>query len=167
MVATEHDLALLRVVAGWAADSAARVLPIFQRAAPADDRPQAAVASIRTFAEGAPRVHRLRADSMGAHRASVNAKDPAAAAAARAAALACSSAWTHLDLLHTGHQHPHIIGAAAYADLARPGEVSWAIDHAPDEVRYLIGRIPPLTPGRTAISRAYAELDMALRGPTG
>ncbi|MFX4271713.1 putative immunity protein [Propionibacteriaceae bacterium Y1685] len=165
MVATEHDLALLRVVAGWAADSADRVLPIFQQAVPEDDRPQAAVASIRTFAEGGPRVHRLRAESMGAHRASVNAQDPAAAAAARAAALACSSAWTHLDLLHTGHQHPHLLGAAAYAELACPGELAWAVDHAPDQVRVLVDAIPSLQSGGGEINEQYARLDRALRTP--
>lgn len=163
MVVRAVDLALLRAVAGWAAGSAARALPIFEAVAPDDDRPRAAVEAIRTFADGGPRVHQLRVWSMAAHRASMATKESAAAAAARSAALASSSAYLHLDLLHTGHQHPHLLGAAAYASLAVADEVDTAINQAPDVVRDLVQKMPELAPGRTTLSERYAKLDAALR----
>ena len=69
---------------------------------------------------------------------------PAAAAAARAAGLAAASAYTHP--LADVQQTKHIVGPAAYAALALEldhagdpnigdGEVRWAIEHAPPEVR--------------------------------
>ncbi|MDN5727759.1 MAG: hypothetical protein L0G99_17790 [Propionibacteriales bacterium] len=163
MVVHAVDLALLRTVAGWAAGSAARALPIYEAAAPGDDRPRTAVEAIRTFADGGPRVHRLRVWSMGAHRAAMAASDPAAAAAARSASLAASSAYLHLDLLPTGHQHPHLLGAAAYASLAVADEVDTALTQAPDVVRDLVRQMPELAPGRTTLSERYAKLDAGLR----
>src|SRR4051794_31895148 len=41
-----------RAVAGWAADCADRVLPIFEAAAPGDDRPRQSIMRTRAFARG-------------------------------------------------------------------------------------------------------------------
>ena len=41
-----------RRVAAWAADCAERVLGLFEAAAPADERPRAAIARARAFARG-------------------------------------------------------------------------------------------------------------------
>ena len=41
-----------RLVAAWAADCAERVLPLFEREAPDDDRPRDAIARARAYARG-------------------------------------------------------------------------------------------------------------------
>ncbi|EXJ50430.1 putative immunity protein, partial [Microbacterium sp. MRS-1] len=41
-----------RLVAAWAADCADRVLPLFEREAPGDDRPRDAIARARAYARG-------------------------------------------------------------------------------------------------------------------
>lgn len=76
----------------------------------------------------------------------------ATAAAARAAGLAASSAYTHP--LADVQQTKHIVGPAAYAALALElaqggdpsigdGVVAWAIEHAPPEAREILLQMPP------------------------
>jgi hypothetical protein len=148
-----------RIVAAWAADCAERVLPIFQAAAPDDDRPMDAVARARAFARGdldtAGEIRR-RFAAGGAAR---DVTSPAASAAARAATQAAAVA----------HMGAHALGAAAYAARAArlaapdgPGagddEIRWQIAHMTPDARRALRELPllgedsagPLGPGLLA-----------------
>src|SRR5215468_1985706 len=119
-----------RIVAGWAADCAERVLGLFEAEAPEDGRPRDAIARTRAFARGelsAAQEIRRRFVAGGAAR-DVSAP---AAAAARAAGQAAS----------IPHMGAHALGAAAYAAKAaglaapdRPNAVS-------EEIRWQLGRM--------------------------
>ncbi|GAA4073332.1 hypothetical protein GCM10023065_29950 [Microbacterium laevaniformans] len=111
-----------RLVAAWSADCAERVLPLFEREAPDDDRPRDAIARARAYARG-------ELDSAGeirrrfvAGRAAASVTSPAAIAAARSAAQASGVA----------HMGAHALGAAAYAvksvSTARPDDVDAEIE---------------------------------------
>src|SRR2546423_5464954 len=74
-----------RLVAAWAADCAERVLGVFEAAAPADDRPRAAIARARAYARG--ELHtaaEIRRQFVGGVSVGEG-QSPAAVAAARAA----------------------------------------------------------------------------------
>jgi hypothetical protein len=139
-----------RMVAAWAADCADRVLDVFEAAAPGDDRPRALIARTRAFARGevrtADEIRQRFAGGVGANQV----KDPAAAAAARAAGQAVAVA----------HMGAHALGAAAYAakavGLAHPDrtdavgdEVRWQLDHLSDEARAALRKLPPLGENRS------------------
>jgi hypothetical protein len=134
-----------RHVAAWAADCAERVLGLFEAAAPADDRPRAAIARTRAFARGelntAEEIRRRFVGGVPADEL----RGPAAAAAARAAGQAVA-------ICHMG---AHALGAAAYAvkaaSLAAPGrpqvveyEIRWQLDHMTAEVRAALQALPPV-----------------------
>src|SRR5512144_2027285 len=106
----------LRALGSWAADCAERALSIYEIHTDSDSRPRAAIEGIRVFAGGAKRTAQLRSLALSAFSAVRDAGDPAAAAAARAAGLAASSAYTHP--LADVQQKKHIVGPAAYAALA-------------------------------------------------
>ncbi|RKT79246.1 hypothetical protein DFJ68_2710 [Terracoccus luteus] len=93
-----------RLLALWAADCAERVLPLFERSAPDDDRPRRAVEAARAWARGELPMMAARADgghAMGAARPLTGAPRFAAYAAGQAACV--------------GHVAEHDLGAAAYA----------------------------------------------------
>ncbi|GAA1980847.1 putative immunity protein [Microbacterium pumilum] len=134
-----------RVVAGWAADCAERVLAAFEAEAPADGRPRDAIGRARAFARGELSAAEEIRRRFVAGRAASQAGTPVAAAAARSAAQAAAVA----------HMGAHALGAAAYAAQAaalerpdRPGalhdEVRWQIDHLSDEARTALRRLPAL-----------------------
>jgi len=134
------SLGSLRSLGSWSADCAERALSVYENYANSDTRPRAAIEGIRVFAGGGKRTAQLRSLALSAFSAAREADDPAAAAAARAAGLAASSAYTHP--LADVQQTKHIVGPAAYAALALEldhggdpnigeGEVRWAIEHAP------------------------------------
>jgi hypothetical protein len=169
------SLESLRVLGGWAADCAARALPVFEKHAATDSRPGAAIDGIRVFAAGGKRAAQLRSLAMAAHRAGSEAGHPAAAAAARAASLAASSAYTHP--LRDVRQTVHVLGPAAYAALALEldqggdpavgdGEARWAIEHTPAEVADILRQMPGRPAGRSRLSRILYELDVGIRGRT-
>lgn len=162
----------LRAIAGWAADCAEQALPLFETRAPTDERPRAAIAGARTFAEGGKRAASLRSLAMAAHAAARAADDPAAAAAARAAGAAAASAYTHplVDV----HQTKHIVGPAAYAALALEleasgdstigdAEVARALASAPPEAAEVLGHMPAREPGRSRLDELMYTLDAGLR----
>jgi hypothetical protein len=162
----------LRAIGGWAADCAERALPVFETRAGSDSRPRAAIDGIREFAAGGKRVHRLRTLALGAIAAGREVGDPAAAAAARAAGLAASSAYTHP--LADVNQTKHIVGPAAYAALALEldhgddssigdAEVRWAIEHAPSAVREVLLQMPARQVGKSRLDAILYELDAGLR----
>jgi hypothetical protein len=134
-----------RLVAGWAADCAERVLWLFEAEHPHDDRPRAAIARAPAFARGelntASEIRR-RFASGGAAR---DAKSSAAAAAARAAGQAAAVC----------HMGAHALGAAAYSvkavSLASPNqqqgaedEIRWQLAQLPAEVRAALRSLPPV-----------------------
>jgi hypothetical protein len=169
------SLESLRAVGGWAADCAERALPIYEKHADSDSRPRAAIEGIRVFAAGGKRTAQLRSLALSAYSAARETNDPAAAAAARAAGLAAASAYTHP--LADVQQTKHIVGPAAYAALALEldhagdpnigdGEVRWAIEHAPSEVREVLQQMPARQAGNSRLDTILYELDAGIRGRT-
>lgn len=134
-----------RTVASWAADCAARVLPLFEAEAPDDDRPRDAIARARAFGRGELRAADEIRRRFVAGRAAQVVRSPAAVAAARAAAQASGVA----------HMGAHALGAAAYAakaaGLAAPdradaldAEVTWQLGRLTPAARAALRRLPPL-----------------------
>lgn len=167
------SLESLRILGKWAAECAARALPVFEKHAQADTRPHAAINGIREFAGGGKRTARLRTLALDAHRAGREVTVPAAVAAARAAGLAAASAYTHP--LRSADQTKHILGPAAYAALALEldhggdpnighGEVRWAIASAPAAVRGLLRQMPARQAKQSRLDQFFSELDAGIRG---
>lgn len=167
------SLESLRALGNWAADCAERALPVFEKHALSDTRPRAAIEGIRAFASGGKRAARLRSLALDALSAAREVGDPAAAAAAHAAGLAASSAYTHP--LADVQQTKHIVGPAAYAALAleldhagdpavADGEVRWAIGHAPAEVREVLQQMTARQPGKSRLDTLLYVLDAGIRG---
>lgn len=138
-----------RLVAGWAADCAERVLGLFEAEALADDRPRAAIARARAFARGElETVEEIRRRFVGGVPAGeVKAPAAAAARAAGQAAAVC-------------HMGAHALGAAAYAvraaSLAEPDrpevaedEIRWQLTHMTAEVRAALRALPPVGENRS------------------
>lgn len=160
-----------RLLGEWAADCAKRVLPLYEAMAAADVRPREALAEIRIFARGGNRTVRIRTVALAALDAARESGDPAAAAAARAAGFAASTAYT--KALANPHHAKHALGPAVYAARARelehgdPGagdeELRWAIAHAPASVPEIVSRWPARTTGRTRLDALFFQLDAGLR----
>lgn len=94
-------------MADWAADCADRVLPLFERIYPEDDRPCRAIDVCRVWAQGGVlQMAEIRAASLAAH---VAARDAARGSAAQFAARAAGQA------VATAHVPQHAYGAAWYA----------------------------------------------------
>ncbi|HEV2216150.1 MAG TPA: hypothetical protein VGV88_01135 [Candidatus Dormibacteraeota bacterium] len=132
--ADHHLLAL------WAATCAEHVLPIFERAAPSDDRPRHAIELARAWSRGEVTMTQARTaagHANGAARPLAGAPRMAAYAAAQAAAVA--------------HVAAHELGAAAYAIKAARAaapereteeagrlECKWQRAQLPSEIRDLV-----------------------------
>jgi hypothetical protein len=162
----------LRSLGSWAADCAERALPVYENYAPSDSRPRSAIEGIRVFAGGGKRTAGLRSLALSAFSAARQADDPAATAAARAAGLAASSAYTHP--LADVQQTKHIVGPAAYAALALElnqggdhsigdHEVVWAIEHVPAEVREILLQMPARETGRSRLENIMYTIDAGIR----
>ena len=167
------SLESLRSLGSWAADCAERALSVYENDANTDSRPRAAIEGIRIFAEGGKRTAQLRSLALAAFSAARDAGNPAAAAAARAAGLAASSAYTHP--LADVQQTKHIVGPAAYAALALElsqggdpsigdNEVTWAIEHVTPEVREVLLQMPAREMGRTRLENIMYKIDISIRG---
>ena len=168
----ELSLESLRALGSWAADCAERALPIYEKHAAADSRPRAALEGIRVFAAGGKRTAQLRTLALAAMSAAREVNDPAAAAAARAAGLAASSAYTHP--LADVQQTKHIVGPAAYAALALElyqggdqaigdHEVRWAIEHVTPEVREILVQMPAREMGKSRLDNLMYQVDAGIR----
>ena len=163
----------LRVLARWAAACASRTLRLFESVAPSDTRPRDAIAALRAFARGGPRTNALRSHVWAALAAAREVEDPAAAAAARAAAVATGIAYTHAEV--TAEQTKHVYAPAAYAARAKElaaddpsaadRELRWAIDHASPAVRRLVRRMPARKAGRGRLDVLMGQLAAGLRRP--
>jgi len=138
----------LRALAGWVANCAERALPVFVTHTSSDPRPRAAIEGSRAFAAGGRRTAQLHRLALAALTAAREVGHPAAAAAARAACLAASAAYTHP--LAGINQAKHILGPAAYAALALElenagdstigdGEVRRGIEFVSPEVCEVLG----------------------------
>ncbi len=132
-----------RTVALWAADCAERVLPLFEAEAPADGRPEDAIARARAFGRGELDAAGQIRQRFVAGRAANAVAGPAAVAAARSAAQASGVA----------HMGAHALGAAAYAakaaglafgDNAADAEIGWQLAHMTEPVRTALRQLPLL-----------------------
>lgn len=166
------SLELLRALGSWAADCAERALSVYEAHADSDSRPRAAIEGIRVFAGGGKRTAQLRSLALSAFSAAREADNPDAAAAARAAGLAASSAYTHP--LADVQQTKHIVGPAAYAALALElnkggdpnigdGEVRWAIEHVTSEVCEVLLQMPARKAGNSRLDKIMYKLDEGIR----
>jgi hypothetical protein len=162
----------LQSLGKWAADCAERALSIYESIENEDNRPRNAINGIKDFSNSGKRTNRLRKLALDAYRASLEAKDKAASAAARSASLAAASAYTHpfKDI----NQSKHILGPAVYSAFAvelsnRLGqkigdyEIELAIDNAPCEIAGLLNKMPPQKDGTKRIDQLYYELDSGIR----
>ena len=130
-----------RLLAFWAADCAEHVLPHFEQARPADDRPRRAIDLGRAWARG--EITWWDARAAGGH-ANAAARD--LRGAARHAAYAAGQAAA------VGHVAAHELGAAAYAvraaraaaperrrrEAAGRSECRWQRAQLPDAIRELV-----------------------------
>ena len=133
-----------RIVAGWAADCAERVLRLVETEAPQEERTRDAIARARAFARGDLDVAgeiRRRFQAGGAARG----LSAPAAAAARAAGQASGVA----------HMGAHALGAAAYAakaaGLAAPNrpsaiseEIRWQLRRMSAATATALRKLPPV-----------------------
>lgn len=133
-------------MAAWAADCAERVLGLFEKAYPEDDRPRKAIEACRAWVRtGVFRMADIRGASLAAHTAARDAKEnDAARFAARAAGQAVA----------TAHVPQHAYGAAYYALKAvaaadpagaaakAAAEREWQAERLPEGLREeIMGRI--------------------------
>lgn len=125
-----------RLAAAWAADCAERVLVLFERMRPGDDRPRCAIEAARAWSRGDIRPGVAHSAAIEAHRAARACEDPAGRCAARAAGHAAAVA----------HMADHMPGAASYAlkalraafgEAAVAAEQSWHREHIPPALRAL------------------------------
>jgi len=163
----------LRALGGWVADCAERALGVYEAYSGEDQRPREAIKGIRAFAAGGARTAKLRTLALSAYAAARESSDPAASAAANAACLAASSAYTHP--LADIQQTKHILGPAAYAALALEfshpedtdigdREISWAIERVPQEAREILLHMPARNPGTgNRLERLMYDLDAGIR----
>ena len=127
-----------KALATWAADCAERVLPIFEKVCPGDDRPRKAIDACREWVRtGIFSMAVIRKASLSAHAAAREAPSEMARYAARAAGQAVG----------TAHVTQHAYGAAYYAlkavVAADPAnaeanvyrEWQWELDNAPENLR--------------------------------
>jgi len=133
-----------RIVAGWAAACAARVLRLVEVEAPRDGRSRDAIARARAFARGELGAAEEIRRRFVAGRAARDVSAPAAAAA-RAAAQAAAVA----------HMGAHALGAAAYAakaaglaakdpSTAINKEIRWQVRKMSAAVSAALRKLPPV-----------------------
>jgi hypothetical protein len=123
------------LMAAWAADCAERVLGLFERAYPEDDRPRKAIETGRTWVRtGVFRMTEIRGASLAAHAAARDAKEhDAACFAARAAGQAVA----------TAHVPQHAYGGAYYALKAvAAADPANAVVNVNREREWQTGRLP-------------------------
>jgi hypothetical protein len=139
-----------RIVAGWAADCAQRVLWLFEAEAPGDRRPRDGIARTRAFARGELGIAEEIRRRFGVSSAAREVATPSAAAAAKAAGQAAA----------IPHMGAHALGAAAYAvkaaGLASPDrpeavtdEIQWQLSHMSAATRTALRQLPPVGENRS------------------
>ncbi|MDL9947616.1 hypothetical protein QSJ19_18920 [Gordonia sp. ABSL11-1] len=137
-----------RILAGWAADCAGRVVQLFEADPPADEQIRDALDRARAYGDGGGTAAEEIRKRMIAVKAASAATTPAGAAAARSVGQAAAVA----------HMGAHALGAAAYAvkavSLANPqrpdavdDEVSWQVAHLSDDARAVLQLLPVIGEG--------------------
>ncbi len=124
-----------QLLAGWAADCAEHVLPLFERERPDDPRPRQAVEAARAWARGDLAMMQARRLAFGANAAASPLAGPARFAAYSAGQAAA-----------VGHVAAHYLGAAAYAikaagaaaPEAQRKELAWQRRRIPAGLRALV-----------------------------
>jgi hypothetical protein len=125
-----------RVLARWAGECVERILPLYEQRFPHDNRPRAALAAGRAFAESATGVDDARRAALGAHAAARWTADPVARATARAAAHAAAVAHVASHARHAAGYVEKAVVAASPGDAgAGVRERRWQYQHASDLVR--------------------------------
>ncbi|WP_328994130.1 exonuclease SbcC [Kribbella sp. NBC_01245] len=171
-----HDIELtaqdLRVVARYAAESAAETLAIFEASDPDDRRPREALEAAWTFVEGAQRTKLQRVTALAANQAGREATTEAAQNAARAAGHAAAAAYLHP--LAKSTQVGHILGAAACAaraaELAAGGDrsvgaesIEQARRRATPALVAVLRRYPAAPSSGNRVAELMSALDTSLR----
>jgi hypothetical protein len=145
-----------KIMAAWAADCAERVLPLFEKARPDDDRPRRAIEECRKWADtGKFKMAVIRKASLDAHAAARETeKDSAVCFAARAAGQAVA----------TAHVAQHAFGGAYYAlkavaaaDMVHAAanmadEWEWDLQKAPENLRDEIQKRVVIQSGRGGVT---------------
>jgi hypothetical protein len=112
-------------IARWATNCAERALPVFEERRPHDDRPRAAIESLRAWERGEISITACRTAAFAAHAA---ARDAAAAGMPDAAA-AARSAGQAAAVAHMFDHSPHAASYAAKAiGLHGAGEVDRRVE---------------------------------------
>jgi hypothetical protein len=128
-----------KLMAAWAADCAERVLTLFEKEYPEDDRPRKAIEACRTWVgTGIFKMAEIRLASLSSHAAAREVKEnDAACFAARAAGQAVA----------TAHVPQHAYGGAIYAlkaiaaadransEVNISREREWQAEHLPEHLR--------------------------------
>lgn len=122
-----------RELIGWAATCVRRLLPIFDRHRPDDDRLANALDAADRFREGKLTVGPMRKQAFACHAAARDCTDPAAAAVARACGQATAVA----------HMGGHAQNLPRYTKKALSGhvlaeELEYQQSHVPDRFRIYI-----------------------------
>lgn len=163
----------LRAVTRYAVACAADVLHLFERAAPDDPRPGAAIDAAQAFAGGLARSRLQRVTALDANRAAREVRDPVAQHAARAAGAAGAAAYLHP--LTKATQVGHILGAAAHAARAwelaagdvpdvSAARIEDAARRAGSDVVDVLRRYPPAPSRGNRVTQLMSALDTRLRG---
>jgi hypothetical protein len=123
-----------KALATWAADCAERVLPLFEKACPGDDRPRKAIEQCREWVRtGVFSMAVIRHASLSAHAAARDVTEESARYAARAAGQAVG----------TPHVAQHAFGGAYYALKAvAAADPANAEANVAEEWRWEVGRAP-------------------------
>src|SRR5688572_22477022 len=135
----KYDKQDQRSMATWAADCAERVLPLFEKAYPNDDRPRRAIETCRTWVHtGVFKMAEIRGASLTAHAAARAAKENNAASfAARAAGQAVATAHVPQHAFGGAYYALKAIAAAepAHAEAKVVKEHVWQAQHIPANLR--------------------------------
>jgi hypothetical protein len=152
------------VLAVWAADCAERTLSLFEKEAPLDPRPRAAINGLRAFARGELKIGPMKKLSIGAHTAARSVDHPAAIAAARAAGQAAATAHMATNAREASGYTAKAAGlASADSEAAATNELVWHVRHASPRVREVLRRLPPPERDTALLARLVAELDSRVR----
>ena len=135
----KYDEQYQRLMATWAADCVERVLPLFEKAYPQDDRPRKAIEACRTWIRtGVFKMAEIRGASLAAHAAARQAKENLAACfAARAAGQAVATAHVPQHAFGGAYYALKAIAAAdpAHAEQKVTKEHNWQARHIPPQLR--------------------------------
>ncbi|MFH1257483.1 MAG: putative immunity protein [Candidatus Micrarchaeota archaeon] len=128
-----------KLLASWAADTAERVLPFFEKAFPKDKRPRKAIEACRRWVHiGVFKMADIRKASLDSHTAAREAKGNSAACfAARAAGHAVATAHVPQHAYGPSFYAFKAVAAAdpANADVKIVKEYDWQFRHLPKKLR--------------------------------